>query len=190
MDRRKCAAILLVAVAASWAVRLNNALTYPSLRAFDGFGHFTYIWFMADHWRVPPPTSGWSFFHPPMYYWLMASIWRLAESLDPLVRLKIGTALTSTLGLAHGLVIYAVVRRRFPDKPLIALLSATLMLFLPVQVFTAGYLGNEYGDGIESDQSGRQAGLRWLADGRPRALARLSEEPSEHDRQLVEEQQR
>src|SRR5205085_1406631 len=138
MDRSKCAAILLVAVAASWAVRLNNALTYPSLRAFDGFGHFTYIWFMADHWRVPPPTSGWSFFHPPMYYWLMASIWRLAESLDPLVRLKIGTALTSTLGLAHGLVIYAVVRRRFPDKPLIALLSATLMLFLPVQVFTAG----------------------------------------------------
>src|SRR5205085_11868794 len=83
------------------------------------------------------------FFHPPRYYWLMASIWRLAESLDPLVRLKIGTALTSTLGLAHGLVIYAVVRRRFPDKPLIALMAATLMLFLPVQVFTAGYLGNE-----------------------------------------------
>lgn len=143
MARNRIPLLLLLAFLVSWAVRLHNALTFPSIRAFDGFGHFTYIWFMAENWRVPPPTSGWSFFHPPLYYWLMASVWTLFDNVDPVWRLHLATALTATLGLTQGAVAYAIARRFFPGRPLIHLLAAVLMLFLPVHLFTAGYLGNE-----------------------------------------------
>ncbi|MFN2376341.1 MAG: hypothetical protein ABR538_07370, partial [Candidatus Binatia bacterium] len=143
MLRNRYALVLAILFATSWIVRLHNALTYPSLRAFDGFGHFIYIWFMAENWRVAPPTSGWSFFHPPLYYWLMASIWTVFEQVDPVARLRIGTALTATLGLTQGVVTLLVARRYFPGKPRIHLLATGLMLFLPVHLFTAGYLGNE-----------------------------------------------
>jgi 4-amino-4-deoxy-L-arabinose transferase-like glycosyltransferase len=143
MPRNRPPWLLALAFVVAWAVRINNALTYPALRAFDGFGHFTYIWFMAENWRIPPPTSGWSFFHPPLYYWLMASIWNLLSGFDPVARLRAGTCLTATLGLAQAAVAWTITRRWFPRDPLWPALAAILMLFLPVHVFTAGYLGNE-----------------------------------------------
>jgi tetratricopeptide (TPR) repeat protein len=143
MARNRLAIVLLLAFAVSWAVRLNNAFAYPALRAFDGFGHFTYIWFMAEHWRVPLPDSGWSFFHPPLYYWLMASIWTLLDHVDAVRRLSLATSVTATLGLTQGVVVYLITRRYFPGKPLIQLVATLLVLFLPVHLFTAGYLGNE-----------------------------------------------
>lgn len=143
MGRNRLALVLLLAFALSWAVRLNNALTFPSLRAFDGFGHFTYIWFMAENWRVPLPDSGWSFFHPPLYYWLMASIWTALDQVDAVRRLNFATAVTATLGLTQGFVILSITRRYFAGKPLVQLVAVLLVLFLPVHLFTAGYLGNE-----------------------------------------------
>jgi tetratricopeptide (TPR) repeat protein len=131
---------MLVAAA---AVRLNNVVRFPSLRAFDGFGHFTYIWFMADQWRVPLPTSGWSFFHPPLYYAFMATIWTLLAPVDAIVRLDVGTGLIAMLGLIHGVAIFAITRRYFPGRHLVQLLAAGLMFFLPLHLYTAGFLGNE-----------------------------------------------
>ena len=54
-------AVLMVAVAIT--IRIHNGLTFLPFRSYDGFGHFTYIWYMAETWRVPLSTSGWSFFH-------------------------------------------------------------------------------------------------------------------------------
>ena len=143
MQRSRCTLIFILMLGVATAVRLNNVLTFPSLRGFDGFGHFTYIWFMAEHWRVPLPTSGWSFFHPPLYYALMASIWTLLAPIDPVTRLTVGTALIALLGLTQALAIYAITRRYFPGQQLIHLLAAGLMLFLPVHLYSAAFLGNE-----------------------------------------------
>lgn|GEM_PF-855711 len=148
MGRKWHLTLLLIAFAVGAAVRLNNALTFPSVRAFDGFGHFTYIWFMAEHWRTPLPVAGWSFFHPPLYYWLMAAIWRLLESVDAVTRLEVGTALVALLGLTQAAVSYTITRRFVPERPLVALLAAGLMLFLPVHLYTAGFLGNENLDAV------------------------------------------
>ncbi len=143
MTRSRYRTIFFVMLAIAVAVRLNNVVTFPSLRAFDGFGHFTYIWFMADQWRVPLPTSGWSFFHPPLYYALMASIWTLLAPVDAVVRLNVGTGLIAMLGLIHGVGIFAITRRYFPGRPIVHLLAAGLMFFLPLHLYTAGFLGNE-----------------------------------------------
>jgi hypothetical protein len=139
---RFCWSVALM-VAAAVAVRIHNVVVFPALRAPDGFGHFTYIWYLADTGRVPLAMSGWSFFHPPLYYALMAAFWRLFAPLAPVARLKLGTGLVALLGLMHAGVCYAFVRRRFPDDRVVQVAAPGFLLFLPVQLYTAGYLGNE-----------------------------------------------
>ena len=73
-------AIVLFAVGA--AVRTNNAFRFPVLDGYDAFGHFTYIWYLSETGKVPLSTSGWSFFHPPLYYWIMSAIWRALPGVD------------------------------------------------------------------------------------------------------------
>lgn len=131
----------MVALAA--AVRLSNAFTYHLLQGYDGFGHFTYIWYVAQTWRVPLSTSGWSFFHPPLYYFVMALIWKALSGIDPFVRLHIGMAFMGLLSLIHAWVCYVIVRRYFPGDRLIHLLAVGLMLFVPVHLYGAAFIGNE-----------------------------------------------
>ncbi len=139
--RFKVVAWGMVAVAA--VVYINNVIVLPSLRAPDGFGHFTYIWYLAETGSVPAATEGWSFFHPPLYYAYMAAIWNLLPSVDPVIRLKIGTGIIAFCGIAQAGVAYLIVRRAVPDNRYAQLLAIGIMLFLPLQMFSAGYLGNE-----------------------------------------------
>ncbi|MFN2375847.1 MAG: hypothetical protein ABR538_04870, partial [Candidatus Binatia bacterium] len=136
-----CGVVLAIGVGA--AVRLWNALHVPVLGGYDAFAHFTYIWFLADTGRVPLADAGWEFFQPPLYYALMASFWRALPELDPELRLRLGTAFVAILGLAHAGVLAAILKRRFAGRPLIRFLSAGLLLFLPVLLYSAGFLGNE-----------------------------------------------
>ncbi len=143
MNKRTYLMLSLAMVAVAVAVRLNNAVQFPPLRGYDGFGHFTYIWYLAETGRIPLATEGWSFFHPPLYYWLMAAIWKALPTIDPMVRLELGTAVMSLLSLSHAAVAYVIVRRVVPTLPVVHLLVLGLMLFLPVHLYSASFLGNE-----------------------------------------------
>jgi tetratricopeptide (TPR) repeat protein len=134
-------AVLMLAVGA--AVRINNVAVFPPLQAYDGFSHFSYIWFMAEHWRVPLALTGWEFFQPPLYYAFMASLWDGLAPMDPMLRLRIGTLVIAMLGLSLAAVSWLIVRREFPKDRLVQLLAPGLMLFVPVHLYTAGFLGNE-----------------------------------------------
>jgi tetratricopeptide (TPR) repeat protein len=125
------------------AVRVNNALQFPILHGYDAFAHFTYVWFLAETGRVPAATAGWEFFQPPAYYALMLAFWKALPGMDPLVRLQVGTMFVAILGLVHAAVCFVVVRRYFPNDRLVQLLAPGLMLFLPVHLYSSGFLGNE-----------------------------------------------
>jgi len=131
--------LLLVAV----AERLHNAWAAPVLSGYDAFGHFTYIWFVARTWHFPMATHGWSFFHPPLYYALMAGIWNALDGLDPYVRLKIGKVLVAALGSVQAPIAWYVVGRAFPQNRAVRAMAALLVLVVPVQLYSAGFLGNE-----------------------------------------------
>lgn len=150
----------MVAVAA--VVYINNVIVLPSLRAPDGFGHFTYIWYLAETGSVPAATEGWSFFHPPLYYAFMASVWKLLSSIDPVFRLKIGTGIIAFCGIAQAGVAYLIVRRALPENRFAQLLAIGIMLFLPLQMFSAGYLGNERLNAVFCGTS--LLALVWLLD--------------------------
>lgn len=140
--RRAGLALLLMAVV-SLAVRLHNVAGFPGLRAPDGMGHFTYIWHLASTGTIPLATQGWSFFHPPLYYAWMAGVWNLLADVEPALRLKLATAPIAAASLSHALVAWAMVRRRFQADPVLATAAAGFLLFLPVQLYTASYIGNE-----------------------------------------------
>jgi len=143
VSRRMFLVVASVMVAVAAAVRIQNAFTFPSIRGYDGFGHFTYVWYMSETWSVPRSTSGWSFFHPPLYYVLMAALWTALRGVDPFLRLSLGSLLMGFLSLTHAAVSYAIVRRYFPGERLIHLLAPGLMLFLPVHLYSAPFLSNE-----------------------------------------------
>lgn len=129
----------LVAAAARW----NNAMVVSVIGGYDAFAHFTYIWFLAQTGRVPLAETGWQFFQPPLYHAAMAGLWHALHELDGVARLRIGTAIVATLGLVQAAVASALVRRTFPREPVLQLFAAGLMLFVPVHLYSAGFLGNE-----------------------------------------------
>jgi hypothetical protein len=140
-QRFRLIAFCMVVVAI--VVYIHNVIVLPSLRAPDGFGHFTYTGYLAETGKLPWATKGWSFFHPPLYYAYMATLWHILPSVDPVVRLKLGTGSIALLSIAQTGVAFLIVRRVLPTNRIAQLLAIDLMLFLPVHLFTAGYLGNE-----------------------------------------------
>lgn len=142
--KRPLGVVLAVAVLAlAFAARLHNAWSSPVLAGYDAFGHFVHVWFVAEAGRLPLPTHGWSFFHPPLYYALMAAIWHALDALDPVVRLKAGKLLIAGLGCVHPLVAWWVVCRRFPGDLRLAFLASAMMLLIPVEIYSVGFMGNE-----------------------------------------------
>jgi tetratricopeptide (TPR) repeat protein len=135
-------AALLFAIGA--AIRVNNAMVFSPVRAYDGYAHFSYIWFLADNWRIPLPTTGWEFFQPPLYYAYMAALWDAMPGVDALVRLKIGTGIIAVLGLVHAWTSFVLVGRFLPGNRIAQLCAAGFTLFLPVHLYSAGFIGNEY----------------------------------------------
>jgi tetratricopeptide (TPR) repeat protein len=130
------------------AARLHNAWSAPVLAGYDAFGHFTYVWFVAETGRIPLPTQGWSFFHPPFYYACMAGLWNALDGADPAFRLKTGKVLLAALGLVHSFVAWRIVRRRPWKSPAACWAAALLNLLVPVHLYTAGFLGNEALGGV------------------------------------------
>jgi tetratricopeptide (TPR) repeat protein len=143
VSRRSYTIIMMLMVLVAVAVRLNNAALFPGLLGYDGFAHFTYIWFLADTGRVPLATAGWEFFQPPLYYVFMASIWKVFAGLDPILRLQIGTGVVSLLGITPALVTAVIVNDYFPGKRLVQCLAFGLMLFLPMHFYSSAFIGNE-----------------------------------------------
>ena len=143
MTRRTTVAVGVAMVVVAAAVRVNNALTFPPLQGYDGFAHFTYVWYLAATGHLPLATGGWAFFHPPLYYAGMALLWKALAPIDALLPLRAGALIVSLLGLVHAAVTWVLVRRILPGRPLVHLLAAGFMLFLPVHLYSAPFLGNE-----------------------------------------------
>ncbi len=143
MTRRTFTLVASTFVLIGLAVRVHNGLCFPVLASYDGFAHFTYVWQLSSTWRIPLPTAGWEFFQPPFYYALMAGLWTALVGTDPVRRLQIGVVIVAVASLVHVAVVWDAVRRRAPDDLRLQLAAVVFMLFLPVHLYSAGFLGNE-----------------------------------------------
>ena len=59
-----------VSIAGALGIRAWNALTGPLIYGYDVWGHLSYIFFLDVYRSTPYADQGWSYFHPPLHYWL------------------------------------------------------------------------------------------------------------------------
>ena len=136
-------AATLALLAIGVAMRLNNAVRYPSLHGFDAYAHVTYVWHLLRSGDLPLPSDGWGRFHPPLYYALCAALWSALRSLEPSVVLKIIGVVFAIASLGSVLVSWAFARRCFPGRRGVAFLAPAVVLFLPVYIYVTPMFGNE-----------------------------------------------
>ena len=66
--------LLLIFVGGTMLRFLYVLSTTYNVRSYDWVGHVEYIRYILQNLAVPPPTGGWQFYHPPLYYTL-AALW-------------------------------------------------------------------------------------------------------------------
>jgi hypothetical protein len=81
-----------------------NVRTYDLM--FYG-GHFDYIKYVATHWQLPMPNSGWETHQPPFYYIIAATIYRIATilSFNYFIALQVLSLVYFTVFLIVGVLI-------------------------------------------------------------------------------------
>ncbi len=97
--------------------------TPPDVRDHDLGDHFDYVEYMSEHWAPPPVerATGGAYFHPPLYYYTGAIVYRLASFYLGDSRYSIASALQFlsllySLGFVYfGLLILKEIVYRFFD---------------------------------------------------------------------------
>jgi 4-amino-4-deoxy-L-arabinose transferase-like glycosyltransferase len=99
--------------------------------------HLHYINGIADHLRLPPAGEP-ERQQPPLYYMLGAIVAKLTGDDARLIRL-----VSVVLGMLTLLSVYAVARRLFPLRPVLAAGAATLVALLPEAQYLAGAINDD-----------------------------------------------
>jgi hypothetical protein len=130
-------------VAAGVAIRVNNAIRFPTLWGFDARPNYRYIERLMASWELPAPDADWSTSHPPFFYYLFAALGRWlghpeVESHVIAIRL-----VSSAIGLVSAFLAVALVRRVDPANPRRAVFAGALVLLLPVHIYMSAMVTEE-----------------------------------------------
>lgn len=126
---------------------LYVSVTPYQVRAYDWEGHLEYIFYVAQHWRIPPAIGGWEFHQPPLYYAISAIETTAGKALGlsfyGLLAMLQGTSLilsllTLILAVWIAFLLFPVAKDRTKRQMLVAFFA-----FLPGIVFFASRINND-----------------------------------------------
>lgn len=129
-------------LAVGLAQRLWNAYAVPPLTGYDAPGHAGYMLAILETGRLPHPLSGWSTFHPPLYYLLGAGLWSQLEPLGPRAVLTGVRALGALAGVGAAGAAGALLLR-LGYGAAVASIAVALVLFVPASQLAGAMVGNE-----------------------------------------------
>ncbi len=134
-------------------VRMHDVTAYG--------GHLDYIKYVAIHWQVPEPTSGWEYFQPPLYYISTAIIYKIATnlSINSLFALQALSFAYFTVFIIFGVLIL----RMLCQKKWMLLTGTALLAFWPSGIIHAVRIGNDV-PYYTLSVIGVYFLLRWLVD--------------------------
>jgi hypothetical protein len=134
-------------------VRMHDVMPYG--------GHLDYIKYMATHWQLPVPTSGWEYFQPPLYYISAAIIYKIATnlSINSLFALQALSLAYFTVFLIFGVLIL----RMLCQKKWMLFTGTALLAFWPSGIIHAVRIGNDV-PYYTLSVIGVYFLLRWLVD--------------------------
>ncbi|MGB9619400.1 MAG: glycosyltransferase family 39 protein, partial [Armatimonadota bacterium] len=134
---RRPAYTALVAATAAWLIIfVVRVLQIPLEMGFDSDAHLLYVDYILSHHRLPLPDSGWSTYHPPLYYVLAA----IGVSLGGLPGIK-GVAFLS--GLGSVCVAHALAQRLFGSQSRRTVIATLFAASLPMNIVLSAYVSNE-----------------------------------------------
>jgi hypothetical protein len=119
------------------AVTLWNARSYPPGRGFDAEEHITYADGLIEHGRIPTPNTRSEFYTPPGYYAIAGSASWIGRKLGLGEPHRLAQLLNVVLVLGSALLLLALARMLFPERPLVWVGALGFFAFLPVVVKSA-----------------------------------------------------
>jgi 4-amino-4-deoxy-L-arabinose transferase-like glycosyltransferase len=135
--------IALLCFLSATFIRVNNNFKFIPAGGYDASGHLSYIYQMKSGWSIPLANEGWSTFHPPLYYFLMAGIWKALGGKSPWPVHIILRMVSTLLNLAIAILTLLCINLLWPEQPLTSILGICFILFVPVHIYSSSMIGNE-----------------------------------------------
>ena len=125
------------------AIRVSNAVFYPTAWGFDAKFNWEYVELLRESWALRAPDTAWATSHPPLYYYLAGSVDLLAGYPDPVLAVALIRGIGVIAGLASVALAVRLVQRVDPGNARRALFAGALLLFLPAQIYMSAMLNEE-----------------------------------------------
>jgi len=124
-------------------IRINNNFRFAPACGYDAAGHVSYIYQMKAGGGTPRADEGWSTFHPPLYYFLMANLWKyfgqkLSFPIHMLFRL-----FSTLMNLGMAFLVVMAINMVWPQKYSLSLLGLCFVFFVPLHIYSSSMIGNE-----------------------------------------------
>ena len=135
--------VVLLLISAMWLFLFwNNTRLLPFHAGFDSMEHLKYIDYIQQHWSLPSPTEGFEMYHPPLYFFIAASILSFCKlSITDPASVAVLRALGAVFGIAQCVLVFLTLRLLLPVRA--ALVGLMLAAFLPMHLYIAHYVTNE-----------------------------------------------
>jgi 4-amino-4-deoxy-L-arabinose transferase-like glycosyltransferase len=127
------------------ALYIHNVASYPYRQSpFDGAMHLDYIKYVASTWRVPVATQGWEMYHPPLYYFVSAIVYKVMGGAqgEP-ASIRAVQVLGMLSGLACLLLSWLILRICSRSNKSVQVLGWCIAAFLPMLLYMAPTISNE-----------------------------------------------
>ena len=125
------------------AIRINNNFTFAPAYGYDASGHLSYIYQLKEGWGIPLANEGWSTFHPPLYYFIAATLWNLMGKWAPCPLHILFRFISTLMNLGMALLAVLIIHIICPNNPPWQLLSFCFILFTPMHIYSSSMMGNE-----------------------------------------------
>ena len=120
----------------------NNTRLLPLHAGFDSKEHLKYIEYVQQHWSVPSPSEGFEMYHPPLYYFIAASVLSFCKlSINDPGSVFVLRTLGAFFGIAQCILVFLALRLLLPATA--ALVGLVLAAFLPMHLYMMHYVSNE-----------------------------------------------
>ncbi len=136
--------VLLLSVSALWFLLFFKWLQISPDRGFDASDHIDYIGFILYRGTLPFADQGYEMFHPPLYYWMSASILKFIHKFLGLEGKIIWVRPIAFLsGLGNIWLTYFAAKKLFANdfrKRFFAVLTAGM---IPMNLYLSAFITNE-----------------------------------------------
>jgi hypothetical protein len=140
------------------ALRLAYLWVTPmTVRGHDASEHLEYVHYLLDHHSLPKAADGWTFYHPPVYYFVSALLYAGFGAIGFTGRELTVVLQLESLVFELGFVAFAIAAvrlwldrvpesemgRRLLGRDSLALLCSALIVFWPTSVMHSVRVGND-----------------------------------------------